>query len=460
MKKKYLFVFGLSILVIPFLASALKMQMDPITPCITSIPCFIKSLLDIVFKLGIAAATFFLIWAGFLFLKAQGDPEGLTTAKRAFTWAVIGTAVIFGSWMLSTVIKVTIWQRIGSNVPLESFDICSCATTTVTPTPVPTTCVSLGKQCVSANTCQSGTTVASSDCSSPNACCTSSTQTPANVALSCPTKMLQENTTPPFVSLNLENNPFAEILPETNNCSFGNSMDTLVDWAKELPNENSYVVMIGAHINGKVVDVTLDVNEGTNAGTVLADPNDVQQLLTKYNPSEIYIVHTHPLESVGAGSQASPSDIDFTSAINYGVFDPRVKFAVADSTGVWGYNPPMFTEWANQQSKLQNNVNLPGRPTALDTGDTCGEWSILQNALAGQYGPESKTWAEKIMADSGDYLTAHKLQTEAVSGVDALTGRMLTVAERNTKTNQAVFLQRQLGIPMTYYSQIQLQSCP
>ena len=124
MKKKYIFSFGLSLLTIPFLALALKMQIDSITPSITSVPCFIKSVLDIFIKLGIAAASFFLIWAGFLFLQAQGDPAKLTTAKRALLWAVIGTAVVFGSWLLSSVIRVTIWERIGSNVSLTSFDVC------------------------------------------------------------------------------------------------------------------------------------------------------------------------------------------------------------------------------------------------------------------------------------------------------------------------------------------------
>lgn len=272
--------------------------------------------------------------------------------------------------------------------------------------------------------------------------------------------MAQETNNPPYVSLNLENNPFSDIFPETNQCSFGNSMDTLVDYAKQEPKENSYVVMKGANINGKIVDVTLDVNEGTSAGTVLAKPDDVQQLLTKYNPSEIYLVHTHPLDTIGAGSRAQPSGTDIVTAISYEVNDPRVKFVVADSTGVWVYNPPLFTEWLEQNVKAQQNAALPGAPDELNGADACGQPQILENALSGQYGPESKAWAEKIMADSGEYVTAAKLETEAKSGIDSSTGRMLTVAERNERTNQSVSLEKQLGIPMTYYSQNQLSSCP
>jgi len=94
---------------------AKKERMDEITPGITSIPQFIKSLLDIVIKLGVTVSAFFLIWAGYLFVTSQGDPGKLTTARRAFTWAVIGTAVVLGSWLIASVIQVTIWQNIGGN---------------------------------------------------------------------------------------------------------------------------------------------------------------------------------------------------------------------------------------------------------------------------------------------------------------------------------------------------------
>ena len=57
-----------------------KFPIDPITPNISTIPQFIKSILDIVFKLGIPVSSIFIIWAGFLFLTAQGDPSKLTKA--------------------------------------------------------------------------------------------------------------------------------------------------------------------------------------------------------------------------------------------------------------------------------------------------------------------------------------------------------------------------------------------
>ena len=117
-KKTTAFISQFFLLFTVFSASpvfALKLPMDPITPGITSIPQFLKTVLDICVKVGMPVSAFFLIWAGFLFLTAQGDPGKLTTARRAFTWAVIGTAVIFGAWLIAMAIQTTIWQEIGGN---------------------------------------------------------------------------------------------------------------------------------------------------------------------------------------------------------------------------------------------------------------------------------------------------------------------------------------------------------
>ncbi len=71
---------------------------------------FIKEILTIVVKIGIPVATIFIIWSGFLFLTAQGDETQLKKAKTSFVWAVVGTAVLLGSWLLATAIKSTIDQ--------------------------------------------------------------------------------------------------------------------------------------------------------------------------------------------------------------------------------------------------------------------------------------------------------------------------------------------------------------
>ena len=69
---------------------------------------FVNSILGVVMKIGIPVAAMFIIYSGFLFVKAQGNEAELTKAKSAFTYAVIGTAVLLGAWLLAQGISSTI----------------------------------------------------------------------------------------------------------------------------------------------------------------------------------------------------------------------------------------------------------------------------------------------------------------------------------------------------------------
>lgn len=69
---------------------------------------FVQAILQVVLKIGIPVAAIFIIYSGFLFVKAQGNEAELTKAKSAFTYAVIGTAILLGSWLLAVGIESTI----------------------------------------------------------------------------------------------------------------------------------------------------------------------------------------------------------------------------------------------------------------------------------------------------------------------------------------------------------------
>lgn len=59
-------------------------------------------------KLAIPIAVLFIIWSGFKFVMAQGKPEAITKAIKTFQWTIIGLAVIFGAYVIATIIKSTI----------------------------------------------------------------------------------------------------------------------------------------------------------------------------------------------------------------------------------------------------------------------------------------------------------------------------------------------------------------
>lgn len=74
----------------------------------STIPQFISSILVYVVRIGGIVATFAFIWAGFLYVKARGNPEELDTAKRVFVNTCIGVAILLGAQVLSTIIVGTI----------------------------------------------------------------------------------------------------------------------------------------------------------------------------------------------------------------------------------------------------------------------------------------------------------------------------------------------------------------
>ncbi|MCR4330773.1 MAG: pilin, partial [Patescibacteria group bacterium] len=68
----------------------------------------IEKILEVVVDIGTPIAVLFIIYAGFLFVTAQGNETKITKAKNAFTWAIIGTAVLLGAWVLALAIEGTI----------------------------------------------------------------------------------------------------------------------------------------------------------------------------------------------------------------------------------------------------------------------------------------------------------------------------------------------------------------
>lgn len=67
----------------------------------------IASLLDFVTQVGTALAVFMVIYSGFLFVQAQGDPAKIKTAKSTFLWTVIGGVILIGAKTLAEVIRNT-----------------------------------------------------------------------------------------------------------------------------------------------------------------------------------------------------------------------------------------------------------------------------------------------------------------------------------------------------------------
>ncbi|MEK7116861.1 MAG: pilin [Patescibacteria group bacterium] len=65
---------------------------------------------DILIPIGGVVAVMMIIYAGFMYVTARGDPGKIKTAHDALLWAVIGAAILLGARVISEAIQETIDQ--------------------------------------------------------------------------------------------------------------------------------------------------------------------------------------------------------------------------------------------------------------------------------------------------------------------------------------------------------------
>ena len=81
---------------------------NPLGNKITDIPSFIKALINIVLVVGIPIVALAIIYTGFLFVSAQGNPEKLTKAKNSLMYTLIGAALLLGAFVIAEAIGKTV----------------------------------------------------------------------------------------------------------------------------------------------------------------------------------------------------------------------------------------------------------------------------------------------------------------------------------------------------------------
>lgn len=74
----------------------------------TTIKEFLIKIVDVLLIFALPIIILFIMYAGFLFVTAQGDTTKITKAKSALMWAVIGGVIILGAQAIITVITGTV----------------------------------------------------------------------------------------------------------------------------------------------------------------------------------------------------------------------------------------------------------------------------------------------------------------------------------------------------------------
>ena len=75
---------------------------------INDIPTLVERLLGIILTIGVPLIALAVIYAGFKFVTAQGNPEKLEEAKKTFVWIVVGAAILLSAYAIAQGIKATI----------------------------------------------------------------------------------------------------------------------------------------------------------------------------------------------------------------------------------------------------------------------------------------------------------------------------------------------------------------
>lgn len=75
---------------------------------IDSLPKLLEVVLKAVVQLGAIVLTLAIIYVGFLFVAARGNPEKLKVARTALVWTLIGGLILLGAQAISTAIQSTV----------------------------------------------------------------------------------------------------------------------------------------------------------------------------------------------------------------------------------------------------------------------------------------------------------------------------------------------------------------
>mgnify|MGYP006268480799 CR=1 FL=1 len=69
-----------------------------------TIPDLLVAILNVIIVIAVPIIVFFIIYAGFLYVTAQGNAEQVRTATRALTYAIIGGVLILGAVAIAEII--------------------------------------------------------------------------------------------------------------------------------------------------------------------------------------------------------------------------------------------------------------------------------------------------------------------------------------------------------------------
>ena len=82
--------------------------LNPLKSEFDTFPKFVAAITKTAVEILMPFVVLGFIWSGFLFVKAQGNAEGLKNAKSAIFWSIIGAFILMGAYGFASIICETI----------------------------------------------------------------------------------------------------------------------------------------------------------------------------------------------------------------------------------------------------------------------------------------------------------------------------------------------------------------
>ena len=87
--------------------------MNPLGSGIRDVPSLVSAVMGFVVRIGAVVVVFMLVYVGFLFVTARGEPGKITAARQALLWTVVGALILLGAKVIADGIEATV-RALGS----------------------------------------------------------------------------------------------------------------------------------------------------------------------------------------------------------------------------------------------------------------------------------------------------------------------------------------------------------
>lgn len=74
----------------------------------TNLMTLLQRILDFVIEIGSIIVILMLVYVGFLFVTARGEPAKITAARQALLWTIVGALILLGAKAIALGIEATV----------------------------------------------------------------------------------------------------------------------------------------------------------------------------------------------------------------------------------------------------------------------------------------------------------------------------------------------------------------